>query len=79
MPPQSFPPSLESKNDNQIEKPAFSMKFFLLLAGSLFLTSCGAVLEYRTESGVLIQEKIDGKLNPTISAKTLLINDYLKR
>jgi hypothetical protein len=37
------------------------------------------VLEYRTESGVLIQEKIDGKLNPTISAETLLINDYLKR
>tara|TARA_R110002167_G_C12168172_1_gene603203 strand:- start:118 stop:285 length:168 start_codon:yes stop_codon:yes gene_type:complete len=55
------------------------MKIFLLLAGSLFLTSCGAVLEYRTKSGVLIQEKIDGKLNPTISAETLSINDYLKR
>jgi len=55
------------------------MKILLLLAGSLLLASCGAVLEYRTKSGVLIQEKIDGKLNPTISADTLSINDYLKR
>ena len=55
------------------------MKIFLLLAGSLLLTSCGTVLEYRTKNGILIQEKIDGKLSPTISAETLLINDYLKR
>ena len=55
------------------------MKIFLLLAGSLFLTSCGAVLEYRTKSGVLIKERIDGKLNPTISTETILINDYIKR
>tara|TARA_R110001599_G_scaffold329837_1_gene543951 strand:- start:515 stop:682 length:168 start_codon:yes stop_codon:yes gene_type:complete len=55
------------------------MKIFLLLAGASLLTSCGAVLEYRTKNGILIQEKIDGKLNPTISTDTLSINDYLKR
>ena len=45
----------------------------------MLLTSCGAVIEYRTKSGVLIQEKIDGKLNPTISTETLSLNDYFKR
>jgi hypothetical protein len=55
------------------------MKFFSLLAGALFLTSCGAVIEYRTKNGILIQEKIDGKINPRISTDKINLNEWINR
>jgi hypothetical protein len=55
----------------------------IALAGFAFvvlaLASCGVVLEYETEHGIIISEKIDGKLNPKISTDRVNLNDVFKR
>ena len=62
-----------------LEKLKRAFLWLAILCCLLCSSSCGTVLEYRTKNGILIQEKIDGKLNPTISTDTLLLNDYFKR
>lgn len=55
----------------------------IALAGFAFvvlsLAACGTTIEYQTEHGVIISEKIDGQFNPKISLDRVNLNDVLNR